>query len=73
MVAFHTVKPGDRLYDCRRQKMGNTTMTQLACWDVRVLEVHDRHVVARWNGNAPTSFGVRDVERWRRTEPKQKS
>lgn len=71
MVAFHTVKAGDRLFECRHQKMGNTTMSQLACWDVKVVEVHEHHVIAAWNGNPPKRFGRCSVEKWRRSPPKK--
>ena len=72
MVAFHTVKPGDTLYECRRQKMGNTTMSRMACWSVKVIEVHENHVTASRNTNPPRTFGRRAVETWRRTPIKER-
>ncbi len=73
MVAFHTVKPGDTLYEVRSERMGNTTMRRQACRPVYIVEVHERHVVARWNGNEPQRYSARSVESWRRSEPKAKS
>lgn len=67
MAAFHTIKPGDVLYTVRREKMGNTTMRRTACHPVKVTEVHERHVIASWNGNPPMHFSRRAVEQWRRT------
>jgi hypothetical protein len=72
MVAFHTVKPGDTLYECHREKMGNTTMSRMGCWPLKVLEVHENHVVASWNGNPPRSFSRFNVKQWRRTPLKAK-
>lgn len=75
MVAINTVKAGDVLYDCRRQKMGNTTMSQMATWEVRVKEIDTDHtrIFASWNGNAPKWMYRREVERLRRTpyKPRQ--
>jgi hypothetical protein len=70
MVAFHTVKPGDTLYDCRMVKAGHTTMRRMSVWDVCIVSVHENHVIAKWNGNPEKRFSRRDVERWRRTPPK---
>lgn len=36
-IKFSLIKKGDVIYDCHRYKMGNTTMTRMGCWDVRVL------------------------------------
>lgn len=36
-IKFSGIKAGDVLYDCHRYKMGNTTMTRMGCWDVKVL------------------------------------
>ena len=72
MVAFHTVKPGDTLYDTRMVKAGNTTLRRRAVWDVVIVSVHEHHVIAKWNGNPEKRYSARDVERWRRTQPKPK-
>lgn len=73
MVAFHTVQAGDTLYECRRQKMGNTTMSRMGCWDVKVIEVHEHYVLASWNSNRPERFGRSKVEKWRRSPIKTKA
>ncbi len=72
MVAFHTVKPGDTLYEVRSERAGNTTMRRQAVRPVYIVEVHKYFVMARWNGNEPRAFGYRAVENWRRTKPKKK-
>lgn len=73
MVAFHTIKPGDRLYDCHRTKMGNTTMSRMGCWDVRVIEVDDRGALVSWNGNAPERWGIFRLTKLRRSPAKSAS
>ena len=53
-VKFETVKAGDRLWDCRMQRMGNTTMRKMGAWPVDVVSVdHEKgEAVVRWNCNA---------------------
>lgn len=55
MAAFSKIKEGDRLYDCRRMKMGNTTISRMSCWTVNVLKVdaEKRQAFCSWNGNRP--------------------
>ena len=72
MVAFNTIKVGDVLYDCRRTKMGNTTMSTLSTWRVVVTEVdtEKRRVMASWNGNKPDWWSERNLKPLRRSQPK---
>lgn len=69
MVAFSTVKTGDVLYDCRRTKMGNTTMSQMSTWKVQVLSVdaEQRCAMVSWNGNSATRYTERHLKRLRRS------
>lgn len=71
MVAFSTIKVGDRLFQKVRQKMGNTTARRDAIYTVVVTEVHEDHVMASWNGNPPRRWLPREVGKLRRTEPKR--
>lgn len=73
MGAQHTVKPGDTLWEVRSERAGNTTMRRKVARPVYIVEVHDNHVVARWNGNTPQRFSFYSVARWRRTEPKREA
>lgn len=75
MVAFNTIKPGDILWDCHREKMGNTTMTRMGSWQVRIIEVYPekRAALASWNGNKPELFPEYRLKRLRRTEWKSKA
>lgn len=70
MVAFSTIKPGDVLYQVKRQKMGNTTMSRDAVFSVVIKEVHERHAIASWNGNEPRRWSVSDIGKLRRSKPK---
>ena len=74
MTAFNTIKAGDTLYECRRQKMGNTTQSRTACWDVRVIEVDaaKRFALCSWNGNTPNWWSERRLNTTRRTPVKAK-
>jgi hypothetical protein len=70
-MKFEKLQPGMTVYDVGRHKMGNTTLTTVAVWTVRVLEVdaERRRVVASWNTNAPRTFYERDVAKWREKAP----
>lgn len=72
MVAFSKIKPGDVLYEVRRQKMGNTTMSRDAIFAVRIVEVNDEHAIASWNGNTPTRYSIARIAQLRRSRPKLK-
>jgi len=70
-MKFEKLQPGMTVYDVGRHKMGNTTLTTVAVWSVRVLEVDAEHrrVVASWNTNTPRTFHERDVKKWREKAP----
>lgn len=72
MVAFSTIKPGDTLWEKRRQKMGNTTMSHEAIFPVTIVEVHDGYAMARWNGNPPTRWGEYQIAKLSRKKPERK-
>ncbi len=71
-IVFDRVKAGDVLYDVHREKMGNTTLSRVGCWPVRVLEVNQAEgwAVVSWNGNAAKKWWRSRVERLRRSPPK---
>lgn len=72
MVAFNKVKVGDVLYDCHREKMGNTTMSRIGCWEVRVLEVNTerREAFCSWNSNPAQWWSERRLRALRWTKVK---
>lgn len=69
MTAFSTIKVGDVLFDCRRQKMGNTQMSRMATWRVVIKDVDadKRRALASWNGNKEEWWSERDLKRLRRS------
>lgn len=74
MVAFNKVNDGDVLYDCHRMRMGNTTMSRMGTWIVNVIKVDrdKRTALVSWNGNRPQTYCERDIERLRRSRPKER-
>jgi hypothetical protein len=69
-MKFEKLKPGMVLFDVGRHKMGNTTMSTVSVWEVRVIEVHqDRSITASWNGNAPKVMREREWSRLRAKRP----
>ena len=71
MVAIATIKPGDVLYDVRRQKMGNTTMSRVAVWPVKIESIDHAAGIAvvRWNYNPPQKYRASDLRRLVRMPP----
>lgn len=78
MISFDKIKPGDVLYDVHRTKMGNTRMSRLGCWTVRIirLEDHDsilgplRGAVVSWNSNSEQWWPQCRIAKLRRSPPK---
>ncbi|MFC7775525.1 hypothetical protein ACFQW4_00435 [Pantoea sp. GCM10028869] len=68
-MKISSLKPGDTAYQLYRHKMGNTTISTLSVWRVSVKEVHEEHVIASVNGNAPRKYRERDVAKWKKKEP----
>jgi hypothetical protein len=58
-ISIKALKPGDVVYDAR--------------WEVRIVEVNESYVVARWNGNPAKNYYARAGKLpWRRTSPKKR-
>jgi hypothetical protein len=74
MPKFHTIKPGDVLWEKRRQRMGNTTMRETAIFRVLVLSVDAEKETAEvsWNGNPAKTWHKRNLEKLTRKKPEQK-
>ena len=70
-MKFEKLKPGMVVYDVHRHKMGNTTMSTVGVWTVRIESVdHEaKRVVASWNGNRAKTFFYGDAMKWREKEP----
>ncbi len=68
-MKLSSLKPGMVVYDVQRHRMGNTTVMTHSVYKVHVLEVHDNHIVASWNGNPPTKYFEGGVARLKKNEP----
>lgn len=58
-INLEAVVTGATFYSRRRHKMGNTTLSTLGEWVVRVLEGWDPergYAVVSWNGNRPERY-----------------
>lgn len=71
-VSWNAVKEGDVLYQKKRQKMGNTTISRDAVFAVYVVEKHEGYAMAKWNGNPATRWSIRSIEKLFRNRPKVK-
>lgn len=74
MLKFHTIQPGDVLWEKRRQQAGNTTMRYTAVFEVRVISVDAERETAEvsWNGNPAKTWHKRNLEKLTRKKPEQK-
>lgn len=71
-MKIEKLKPGMIVYDVGRTKMGNTTMTTVSVWKVRIISVdlEKRSCVAVWNMfNKEKTFYERSISKWREKEP----
>lgn len=52
-IKFEKIEVGMRLFDIHRTRMGNTTMSELGCWEVEIVSVDriKRTAKVRWNCN----------------------
>lgn len=57
-IKWEKVQAGMTLFDCHKQKAGNTTLSRWGTWTVLIVSIdHDNGVaVVRWNGNQETKW-----------------
>ena len=72
-IKFEKIKPGMTLLDVHSQRMGNTTMSELGCWNVDIISVDPKTqtAVVRWNSNREQTYFKRQLERLFVTPPKK--
>lgn len=72
MAKISKLKVGQVLWDTRRQRMGNTTLTRVCKYKVWVEEIDpdERFIIASWNGNKPKKMWEQEVSKLRVKEPK---
>ena len=70
-MKIENLKAGGSVYDVGRRIMGNTTISTVSVWRVRIVsvDVADGVVVAEWNGNPAKRYYQRDWSKWRASEP----
>jgi hypothetical protein len=58
-IKFEKIQPGMKLYDRRKQTMGNTALRSLREWTVKIISVDParRSAVVSWNGNRHQTYG----------------
>lgn len=74
MATISKLKPEQVVYERRKQKMGNTTMSRVALYSIRITEVdpEGQFVMASWNGNTPRKYREADVKKWLVNKPEPK-
>lgn len=72
MATLSKIKPGDVLWDVRRERMGNTMLRRTAVRPVKVLEVHDDHAVVSWNHNSPQKYYAKSLSKLKVKKPETK-
>lgn len=70
-MKIESLKPRQVVYDVRRQKMGNTTISTVVVFQVVIKEVdpEQRFVIALWNNNPPNKCYRASVSRWKAKKP----
>ncbi|EAN4326978.1 hypothetical protein EG703_05030 [Salmonella enterica] len=63
------LEAGMTVWSLSRSKMGNTSIKTVTLHSVVIQEVHDNHVIASWNGNAPRRFGETAISGWKKDKP----
>ena len=64
-IKFEKITPGMTLFDIHRERAGNTTMTRLGCWEVKVrsVDAEKRTAVVSWNGNREEVWYAQRLQR----------
>lgn len=70
-IKFEKIQPGMELMDIHRHRMGNTMMTELGLWPVRIISVdaENRTAIVSWNGNRPEKWNAHDLVKLYAKEP----
>lgn len=73
MATISRLKPGQIVWRVLRRKMGNTTVSCGDLFQGKIVEVHEDHVIASWNGNKPEKFYPHQIKNWKVNRPEPKS
>jgi hypothetical protein len=72
-ISWNKITTGDVLLDIHRYRMGNTRMTKLGCWSVKIVSMNSvtETAMCSWNGNPPTMWTRRRLEKLYRKPTKK--
>ena len=75
MATINRLTVGQVLWQIKRVKCGNTTVSRGCCYPVEVKEIAEdgRSIMASWNGNPARRMSLRDVAKLRVSKPKPKA
>lgn len=70
-MKIEKLQPDMIVYDVGRHKMGNTRISTVAVWPVRIISIdlEKKTVLASWNTNQPRTFYERSIKKWRADKP----
>ncbi len=70
-MKIENLKEDQIVYEVGRQKMGNTTISTVVVWEVRIVSVDlERRIVkARWNSNPTREYREMTWRKWRAVKP----
>lgn len=70
-MTIKKLAPGMTVYDVHSTKMGNTTISSVGVWFVKIVsvDVENRTVVASWNSNAPRKYYPKSWSKWKAKQP----
>jgi len=63
MATLSKLKQGQVIYDKHKYKAGNTSLKKWGVWEVEVIEVHEDHIIASWNGNKARKFYEAEIKK----------
>lgn len=64
-IKFEKIEVGMRLFNIHRTTMGNTTMTELGCWEVEIVSVDRIKRTAKvcWNSNPAEEWSASQLNK----------
>ena len=64
-IKFEKLEVGMRLFDIHRTAMGNTTMTEMGCWEVEIVSVDRIKRTAKviWNSNPAEEWSAAQLNK----------
>ena len=70
-MKFEKIEAGMVLYDVHSYKMGNTNLSSIGVWPVRIISVDKERgcAVVRWNGNKEQTYHRFSLEKLKAKEP----